>query len=135
MKSVAITGSENDADAIASAAGGADIVLDAIGDITDAGPTMNALRSLKAYGNALLVGGCMSDLSINYKWLLDKQITILGSSWYPRSGNAEMIGMIANGALDISVLRATCFQLDAVNEAVLWAAAGPGGLEHAALVP
>lgn len=73
--------------------------------------------------------------AINYKWMLDRQITMLGSSWYPRTGNPEMIGMIASGALDINVLRARKFSLAEVNEAVLWAARGPGGLEHAALIP
>lgn len=135
MASVAITATPDDADNIADVSGGAHIVLDAVGDIADATPTMNALASLRPYGNALLVGGCMSDLSLNYKWLLDKQITILGSSWYPRSGNAEMIGMIANGAINIAALRARTFPLEQANEAVSWAATGPGGLEHAALVP
>ena len=135
ITSVRISGTPDDANVITAVSGGADIVLDAVGDIEDGAPTMNALASLRAFGNALLVGGCMSDLAINYKWMLDKQITVLGSSWYPRTGNTEMIGMIASGALDISVLRARRFSLEAVNEAVLWAARGPGGLEHAALIP
>ena len=135
VSSVAIGGSEDDASAIAAAAGGADIVLDAVGDIADATPTMNALAALRAYGNALLVGGCMSDLSINYKWILDQQITVLGSSWYPRTGNAEMISMIASGALHITALRARKFPLEEANDAVAWAAREPGGLEHVALTP
>ena len=96
---------------------------------------MNALQSLRAYGNALLVGGCFSDMAVNYKWMLDKQITIIGSSWYPRSGTAEMLGMIGRGALDANVLRARKFPLDEAQAAVDWAAQGPGGLEHAAIVP
>ena len=135
IASVPITGTPDDADTIAAVSGGADIVLDAVGDIEDATPTMNALGSLRAYGNGLLVGGCMGDLSLNYKWLLDKQITLLGSSWYPRTGNSEMIAMIANRALDITALRARKFPLEQANDAVSWAAVGPGGLEHAALVP
>ncbi len=132
---VALTGDETDADAIHSAAGGADILIDAIGDIADPSPTVNALMSLRAYGNALLVGGCMGDLSVNYKWMLDKQITILGSSWYPRSGSAEMLGMIGAGVLNVEALSAQEFSLEEANEAVQWAEKSSGGLTHAVLSP
>jgi alcohol dehydrogenase len=135
VTAVRITGGEGDAEAIAQAAGGADIMLDAVGDIADATPTVNALQCLRAYGNALLVGGCFGDMAVNYKWMLDKQITIIGSSWYPRRGTAEMLGMIGRGALDANVLRARKFALDEAQAAVEWAAHGPGGLEHAAIVP
>ena len=106
VTAVRITGGEGDAEAIAQAAGGADIMLDAVGD-----------------------------MAVNYKWMLDKQITIIGSSWYPRRGTAEMLGMIGRGALDANVLRARKFALDEAQAAVEWAAHGPGGLEHAAIVP
>ena len=110
-------------------------IVDAVGDIVDAAPSTRALRSLRPYGNALLVGGCMGDMPINYKWLLDNQITILGSSWYPRSGSGEMLAMIGAGILNVGVLKARKFSLDEVNEAVQWAERGSGGLTHAALVP
>ena len=132
---VPISGSDEDEDAIREAAGGADILIDAVGDIADAAPTARALRSLGPYGNALLVGGCMGDMPINYKWMLDNQITILGSSWYPRAGSAEMLGMIGAGVLRVEALEARRFSLDEVNEAVKWAERGSGGLTHAALVP
>ena len=132
---VPLSGGEEDAGAIRDASGGADLLIDAVGDIADPAPTGNALKSLRPYGHALLVGGCMGDLSINYKWMLDRQITILGSSWYPRQGSAEMLDMIGAGVLNVEVLRARRFPLDEVNEAVRWAETGSGGLLHAALVP
>ena len=136
VSALRITGAPEDAPAILAAVdGGADILLDCVGDIPDPASTQNALAALGPYGCALFVGGCFGDLAVNYKWLLDKQITLLGSSWYPRQGTAEMAGMIATGALDAEALRARVFSLDDANEAVHWAEAGPGGLEHAAIVP
>lgn len=133
---VPLPGSGEDAGTIRDAAGGgADLLIDAVGDIADPGPTGNALEALRPFGNALLVGGCTGDLSINYKWMLDRQITILGSSWYPRQGSVEMLDMIGAGVLNVEVLRARRFPLDAANEAVRWAETGSGGLLHAALVP
>lgn len=135
IRPVRLSGEGKDADAILAATdGGADIVLDAVGDISDASSTAHALRSLRAYGSALLVGGCVGDIPVNYKWMLDKQMTILGSSWYPRGGTREMLGMIGIGALKVNALRARRFGLDEINEGISWAAKGPGGLEHAALV-
>ena len=133
--SVRISGGEDDADRIAAAAGGADIVLDAVGDIMDPCPTMNAIKALGPYGNALLVGGCMGDLTLNYKWIMDNQLVVLGTSWFPRGGTAELLRLIGGGALDLTVLRAREFALDRAQEAVEWAEQGPGGLEHGALIP
>ena len=133
---VPLSGGAGDAQAIRDAAkGGANILIDAVGDIAEPAPTLRALESLAPYGNALLVGGCMGDLAVNYKWMLDRQITILGSSWYPREGSADMLGMIGAGVLEVNALRARCFPLDEVNEAVQWAERESGGLTHAALVP
>ena len=132
---VPLAGNAQDRDAIRKVAGAADILIDAVGDIADPSPTVNALHSLGPYGNALLVGGCMGDLPINYKWILDNQITILGSSWYPRAGSSEMLGMIGAGVLDVGALEARTFALDEVNEAVQWAERSSGGLTHAALLP
>jgi len=42
---------------------------------------------------------------------------------------------IGSGALNVTALRMRKFPLAQVKEAVPWAAKGPGGLEHAALVP
>ena len=136
VAAVVLSGTDEDEDAIREATGGgADILIDAVGDIADPAPSARALRSLGPYGNALLVGGCMGDMPVNYKWMLDNQITILGSSWYPRSGSAELLGMIGAGVLNVEALEARTFSLDEVNDAVQWAERGSGGLVHAALVP
>jgi alcohol dehydrogenase len=136
VSALKITRTADDAPAILDAVNGAaDIMLDCVGDIPDPVSTQNALAALEPYGCALFVGGCFGDLAVNYEWMLDKQITMLGSSWYPRQGTAEMVGMIATGALDAEALRTRVFSLDEANDAVQWAEKGPGGLEHAALVP
>ena len=136
IAAVALSGTPHDETAIRDAAGGGvDILIDAVGDIADPAPSTTALRSLGPYGNALLLGGCMGDLKVNYKWMLDNQIRILGSSWFPRSGTADLLGMIASGVLNVEALRARRFPLDQANEAVQWAEHGSGGLTHATLVP
>ncbi|MFN0042152.1 MAG: zinc-binding dehydrogenase [Alphaproteobacteria bacterium] len=120
---------------IRRACGGADIMLDAVGDITDPTSTSNALAALAPYGTAILAGGVNAPLNVNTKWILDNQVRILGSSWFPRAAMAELLAMIGSGALDMGVFRAQSWPLSKVNEAIALAAKGPGGLEHLALTP
>ena len=77
----------------------------------------------------------MGDIAVNYKWMLDRQITIIGLSWHPREGTADMLAMIGAGVLEVNALRARRFALDEVNEAGRWAERESGGLTHAALLP
>ncbi|MHB1219438.1 MAG: alcohol dehydrogenase catalytic domain-containing protein [Alphaproteobacteria bacterium] len=126
---------EAGAEAIAKAAGGAHIMLDCVGDIADPSSTMNALQSLGPFGTAILVGGLNAPLAVNAKWILDQQVRILGSSWFPRGATGEMLGMIGRGVLDLGPIRAREFPLDRVNDAIAAAAKGPGGLDHMVLVP
>ncbi len=121
--------------AIRGACGGADIVLDAVGDIADPTSTVNAVAALAPYGTAILAGGVNAPLNVNTKWILDNQVRILGSSWFPRAAMAQLLAMIGAGALDMGVFRAQSWPLSKVNEAIARAAKGPGGLEHLALAP
>jgi alcohol dehydrogenase len=123
------------AKALKEAARGADVVLDCVGDITDPASTNNALASLGPFGTAVLVGGLNAPLAINAKWVLDQQVRIVGSSWFPRWASAAMLAMIGSGTLDLGALRAHRYPLDEVNEAVAIAAKGPGGFDHVALGP
>ncbi|MGH6954762.1 MAG: zinc-binding dehydrogenase, partial [Alphaproteobacteria bacterium] len=133
---VATVTAEAETEAIAAAAGGgADLVLDCVGDISDPASTTNALRALAPFGTAVLVGGLNADLPLNAKWVLDQQVRIMGSSWFPRHLMGELAAMIGNGALAVDRLSARTFPLDRVNEAVALAAKGLGGLTHVALVP
>lgn len=120
---------------VKAANGGADIMIDCVGDIRDPTTTRNAVAALAPYGTAILAGGVNAALDVNTKWILDNQVRILGSSWFPRAAMAELVAMIGTGALDMSVFRAQKWPLAKVNEAIALAAKGPGGLEHLALVP
>ena len=129
-------GGQNAAKEIVAAADGADVVLDAVGATDDATSTMNAIRALGPGGTAVLVGGVNSELSIHYLSILNKEMTLCGSIWFPRSAAAEMLAMIACGAVDLGPLSVRRFPLDQVNEALAAAVEERrSGLKHIALVP
>lgn len=132
---VAYRNDGDDGNRIAEAARGADIMLDALGNVAELGPTMDAVGALRPGGTAVLVGGVTAELPISYRMLLAMDLTVRGSAWFPRAAAADMLRMIAAGTLDLGVLRPRTFPLGEVNEAIEAAARRPSGFEHVVLVP
>jgi alcohol dehydrogenase len=133
-----VLGGDDDAAAIRDAAGGggADVMLDAIG--YGAGPeaTMAALGGLGQGGRAALVGaGFTAPLSLVYEDLLYRELTIMGSIWFPRWAAHRMVAMIASGQLEIAPVEAITFPLDQVHEALAKSAESGLGLRHVVVSP
>ena len=63
-----------------------------------------------------------------------RQVTLMGSFWFPPTAIAEIVDTIAQGALDLSVLTPHAFPLQEVNEA-LQAARDMPPLHHVVLNP
>ena len=111
---------------------GADIALDAIGQVQDATSTMAAYASLASGGAMALVGNSLATLPVTYKSLLDREVKLMGSNWFSRRKMFELIGLIGSGALDITVFQATTYPLNGINQAI--ATAGKvAGLGHIAM--
>jgi len=133
--SVQRRGDGADARRIASAAGGADVMVDTLGYVDDPAPTVDAMAALRPGGTAVLVGGVSATVPVSYRMLLGMELTVRGSAWFPRSAAGEIVRMISAGTLDLSALRPHAFALDKVDEAIRSASARPGGFDHVALVP
>jgi len=131
---VAILGDAEDAKRISAAAQGADMLLDTLGYLAEAAPTLNALLALRPKGTAVFVGGVQADLPVNYGMMLGMELTLRGSLWFSRRAAAQMLRMIAAGTLDLSPLKPAAFPLDQVNDAIAAAAGRPGGFEHVAII-
>ena len=136
-RTIEINGDANDAACIADQAGGADIVIDALGRAPGPSLTLAAIGALRPRGVAVLVGGVEGALPLPYDDLLLKEIAVRGALWFPRHAMAELLAMIGTGALDLTPIKARRFPLDRINDAVAAAAAPdrPAGFEHCAVVP
>jgi alcohol dehydrogenase len=62
-------------------------------------------------------------------------ITVRGQWMYPRTANVGMIRLLASGNLDLAPERVRSFGLDAVNDAVTYAAAHRGPFDRTTLIP
>ncbi len=131
VRTVASTG---DRSRDAAAIGPADVVLDALGAVPDAGPTLTGYDCLRTGGTMVLVGGVKQDLPLPYGDLMRRRLTVRGSFMYPHAAVAEVWRMVACGTLNLDAVEALTVGLDDPAGA-LDLAAKTTGLDFVALVP
>lgn len=132
---VALTGDRGtDAKAITEASGGADVVLDALGDVPSAGPTLAGYASLRPGGTMVVIGGVKQDLALPYGDLMRRRLTVAGSWMYRPATALAVWRMVAAGTLDLGPLGVRTARLDDPAGA-LDSAAATSGPEFVVLVP
>ncbi|MGF6883646.1 threonine dehydrogenase-like Zn-dependent dehydrogenase [Nocardia sp. GAS34] len=132
---VPLTGDRGvDGRAIAAAAGPVDAVLDTLGPVPSALPTMAGFDAIRPDGSWVLVGGVRQELPIPYNDLMHRRLTVRGSWMASDTTVLELWSAIRGGALDLSALDVTVVGLDD-PAAALRAAHDARGLEVVVLVP
>jgi alcohol dehydrogenase len=95
--------------------------------------------TVREYGRVVLMGGVGmlggEDLALPYPWLMRNSVTVRGQWMYPRTANVGLIRLLTAGRLDLAPERVRSFGLDAVNEAVTYAAAHGGPFDRTVLTP
>ncbi|MFI9274049.1 alcohol dehydrogenase catalytic domain-containing protein [Kitasatospora sp. NPDC052896] len=141
VRPVELTGDESTDRAAMSAVadGPIDMVIDLLPPSAPSSATRAAAMTLREYGRVVLMGGVGmlggDDLALPYPWIMRNSITVRGQWLGPRSANAGIIRLLASGALDLAPERVRSFGLDAVNEAVTYAAAHGGPFDRTTLTP
>ncbi|WP_310717161.1 alcohol dehydrogenase catalytic domain-containing protein [Streptomyces lydicus] len=136
-----LTGDEAaDRASMAEAADGpVDMVLDLLPPSAPSSATRAAAMTVREYGRVVLMGGVGmlggDDLALPYPWIMRNSITVRGQWLYPRRANVGMVRLLASGALDLAPERVRSFPLDAVNDAVAYAAAHGGPFDRTVLTP
>ena len=123
-----------DTEQIRRAAGGADIVLDALGAVKEPEPTMSCINALSPRGTAVLVGGVQTDMPLPYLSTVLSELTIRGAFMYPRYAPGDLLRMMAAGTLNSQSIQIRTFSLDDINDAVEQAA-NVSGLDFCVIVP
>ncbi|MFF3504945.1 alcohol dehydrogenase catalytic domain-containing protein [Streptomyces sp. NPDC003247] len=141
VRPVALGGEEAADRAAMSAA--ADGPIDMVIDLLPPGAPSSAARAaamtVREYGRVVLMGGIGmlggDDLALPYPWIMRNSITVRGQWMGPRTANVGIIRLLASGALDLAPERVRSFPLDAVNDAVAYAASHGGPFDRTALTP
>lgn len=138
---VELTGDE-DTDRAAmstSAKGSIDMVIDLLPPAAPASAVRAAAMTVREYGRVVLMGGVGmlggTDLALPYPWIMRNSVTVRGQWMYPRTANLGMIRLMASGALDLGPEQVRTFHLDAINEAIAYAAAHGGPFGRTVLTP
>ncbi|WP_019357536.1 alcohol dehydrogenase catalytic domain-containing protein [Streptomyces sp. AA1529] len=123
----------------AAAAGPIDMAIDLLPPAAPAAATRAAAMTVREYGRIVLMGGVGmlggADLALPYPWLMRNSVTVRGQWMYPRSTLPGLIRILASGTLGLGAERLRTFPLDAVNEAVSYAAAHGGPFDRTVLTP
>ncbi|MCP2163401.1 zinc-binding dehydrogenase [Goodfellowiella coeruleoviolacea] len=135
VAAVALTGQRaEDAAAITEAGGGSDVVVDALGAVPSAEPTLAGYDSLRPGGCLVLIGGVRQDLVFPYGQLMRRRQTIRGS-WMAEPATALAVWrMVAAGSIDLDAVDVHPVGLDDPAGAFRQAAQ-TSGLRFVALVP
>lgn len=109
---------ERDKEAVAMAAGGADLVYDMLGNVPTFVPTAAAVYALRRGGTAVLMGGVKAAIDLPYFWIMTNEISIRGALMYPRSAPRELLEMMGAGVLDLSSVKLRSFRLEEIEPAL-----------------
>ena len=91
---------------------------------------------LNRYGNAVFVGALTTPLNVDAAALMRNSNSLIGSFWFTPNTFTKLLGIIQLGALDVSPLSATIFELNDIQNAVSFnQTQSLGGLHHTVLVP
>ncbi|MGW4728122.1 alcohol dehydrogenase catalytic domain-containing protein [Streptomyces shenzhenensis] len=141
VRPVPLTGDEAvDRAAMAAAGDGPiDMVIDLLPPSAPSSAVRVAAMAVREYGRVVLMGGVGmlggDALSLPYRWIMRNSVTVRGQWMYPRTANVGIIRLLASGTLDLAPEHVRSFGLDAVNDAVAYAASHGGPFDRTTLVP
>ena len=90
-------------------------MLDTMGAKAPLAAMKDAMMGVRRGGRVVNIGGAAGDLAVDVKWWMDEQMELIGSVWFTAAEGIEMAGLIANGAVDLSVLEPKMWPLESIN--------------------
>ncbi len=117
-----------------TAGGEVDVVLDALGAVGSADPTLAGYDALRPGGTMVLVGGVRQDLTLPYGDLMHRRLTVRGSWMSSHATLLRVWRAVRGGALDLGDVEVRTVGLDD-PAAALALAAETGGDAFVVLVP
>jgi alcohol dehydrogenase len=114
---------------------GVDVALDCMGPGVSHEAFLEGLYSLRRGGVLVDVGAVAGDVPINVHYMMDRNISLLGSVWFTTEQGREMAGFAAAGALDMSIFEHEVYPLEKANEAISGIAVRNGGFSNFVIQP
>lgn len=109
---------------------GVDAAIDCLGPGAPHETFLDALYSLRRGGALVDVGAIAGDVPVNVHYMMDRNISLIGSLWFTTQQGREMAGYAATGALDLSIFEHEVYPLEEANLAISGIAARNGGFSN-----
>jgi len=114
---------------------GTDYMLDTLGAVASLDVMKDAMHSVRRGGRIVNIGGTAGDISFDVKWLMDDQISLIGSVWFTTAEGYEMVEMMRTRIVDITGFEQRRHSLEQVNEAINGVGTGDGGFTSYMVTP
>ncbi len=115
--------------------GGVDVMICCLGPGSPGATMVDAIYSLRRGGIAINIGGVGEKTTMDIHWMMDEQISFIGSNWFSPAEGQALADMAAAGTLDLSVFEHRIYSLADVNEALAGIPQRNGGFTNFVIVP
>jgi alcohol dehydrogenase len=114
---------------------GVDMMISCLAPGTPPQTMMESIYALRRGGIAINVNGLGEPVAMDVHWMMDKQVTLIGSCWFTTAEAQDMAEMARAGTLDLSVFQHKCFPLAKVNDLLNNIQDRDGGFTNFVVVP
>ena len=114
---------------------GVDVAIDCLGPGARHEQFLDALYCLRRGGVIVDVGAVAGKVPIDIHYMMDRNMSLVGSVWFTPQEGREMAGLASGGQLDLSILEHEGHSLDDINLAISGIAARHGGFSNYVIHP
>ena len=114
---------------------GVDAAIDCLGPGAPQQSFLQALYSVRRGGVMVDVGAVSGDVPVNVHYMMDRNISLIGSLWMTTREGQELSAYASSGLLDLSVFQHEAYPLAEVNQAISGTAARHGGFSNFVIHP
>ncbi|MGZ5855044.1 MAG: alcohol dehydrogenase catalytic domain-containing protein [Xanthobacteraceae bacterium] len=115
--------------------GGVDVTICCLGPGAPGSAMVDSIYALKRGGIAINIGGVGEKTTMDIHWMMDEQISFIGSNWFSPGEGQALADMAAAGTLDLSVFEHRRFPLADINGALAAIPDRNGGFTNFVVVP
>jgi threonine dehydrogenase-like Zn-dependent dehydrogenase len=114
---------------------GVDIHIDCLGPGSPATTMIDAIYALRRGGVAVNIGGMGERGPLDVHWMMDEQISFIGSNWFSPGEGQALADMVRAGTLDLSVFEHDVHPLSDINTVLKGLPNRNGGFTNFVVVP
>jgi alcohol dehydrogenase len=115
--------------------GGVDVAVCCLGPGASGTVLVDSIYALRRGGTMVNIGGVGEKTVMDIHWMMDEQISFVGSNWFSPGEGQALADMAAAGTLDLSVFEHQRFPLTDINSALADIPDRNGGFTNFVVVP